>query len=41
MKDYFSIKKKYSKNDIHFAYKVMQILIKTENEMQNKLKSIK
>ena len=38
---YFSIKKKYSKNDIYFAYKVMQILLKIENEMQNKLKSIK
>ena len=38
---YFSIKKKYSKNDIYFAYKVMQILLKIENEMQNKLKSTK
>ena len=35
---YFSLKNKYHRNDIHFAYKVMKILFKIENEMKNKLK---
>ena len=35
---YFSLTKKYKKNDIHFAYKIMKILFKIENEMKNKLK---
>ena len=35
---YFSLKNKYSRNDIHFAYKIMKILFKIENEMKNKLK---
>ena len=34
----FSLKNKYSRNDIHFTYKIMEILFKIENEMKNKLK---
>ena len=32
-----TLKKKYKRNDIHFAYKVMKILFKIESEMKKKL----
>jgi hypothetical protein len=32
---YFSLKKKYHRNDIHLAYKIMRALFKIENKMKS------